>query len=285
MSARHDEGKLLRKKTAGPTLYFNVTGPSPADGRAPAVVVALLHGYADYGARYAHVADAWAERGIMTVAIDMRGHGHAEGPRGACLRFAEYLDDVAELVALVGERAPGVPRVLFGHSFGGLVASTAVLADPEGWRGLVLSSPYFGVAMRIPEGKRLAGKVASRILPGVGAPSGLKGKDVTHDPVRARAYDEDPLVFKNANVRWFTEADAAQSAAIDRAPSLRLPLYLFMGTADRIAKLERAREFFDAAGSPDKTWAPQEGLFHETLNEVAWRPVADAAAEWILAHK
>jgi alpha-beta hydrolase superfamily lysophospholipase len=281
MTSPHDEGKLTRKKTAGPTLYFNVTLPEAA----PQAVVALLHGYADYGARYAHVADAWAERGIATVAIDMRGHGHADGPRGSCVRFAEYLDDVAELVELVGERVPGVPRILFGHSFGGLVASTAALADPGGWRGLVLSSPYFAVALKIPKAQLVAGKFVSKLIPRVSIPSGLHGRDITHDPVRARAYDEDPLVFKNANVRWFNESDAAQTAAIARAPSLAMPLYLFMGTDDRVARIERARDFFDAAGSADKTWAPQEGLFHETLNEIAWRPVADGVADWVLAHK
>jgi len=248
-------------------------------------VVALLHGYAEYGARYAHVVDLWAERGIGSVAIDLRGHGHAEGPRGYCKHFAEYLDDVAEMVALIDERVPSAPRVLFGHSFGGLVAATAVLASPSNWRGLVLSSPFFGVALRIPPAQKVAGKVVSRLLPRVGMPSGLRGRDVTHDEARARAYDTDPLVFKNANARWFTESEAAQDDAIARAPGLATPLYVFMGTADRIAKVERAKQFFDAAGSADKTWAPQEGLYHETLNEIAWRPVAAAAADWILAHK
>jgi alpha-beta hydrolase superfamily lysophospholipase len=281
MSARHDEGRLNRRKTGGPALYFNVTLPEAS----PQVVVALLHGYAEYGARYAHVADAWAARGIATVAIDIRGHGHAEGPRGACLHFAEYLDDVAELVAVVEERAPGVPRVLFGHSFGGLVAATAAIAEPGSWRGLVLSSPFFGVALPIPAAQRLAGKVVSRIAPRIGMSSGLHGKDITHDPERARAYDEDPLIFKNANARWFQESEAAQAAAIDRAPTLRMPLYLFIGTGDRVVKVDRAREFFDAAGSADKTWVPLEGLFHETLNEVEWQPVAGGVADWVLAHK
>jgi alpha-beta hydrolase superfamily lysophospholipase len=281
MSVSREEGKLARRKTGGPMLYFNVTLPEGA----PQVVVGLLHGYAEYGARYAHVADAWAERGIATVAIDMRGHGHAEGPRGACLRFAEYLDDVAELGALIEDRLPGVPRVLFGHSFGGLVASTAVLANPAPWRALVLSSPFFGVALPVPSVQRGLGKIVSKLAPQVGMPSGLKGKDVTHDPARARAYDEDPLIFPKANVRWFNEAEAAQAAAIDRARGLVMPLYLFIGTADKIVKVDRARAFFDAAGSADKTWAPQVGLFHETLNEVAWRPIADGVAAWVLAHK
>ena len=281
MSARRDEGKLTRRKTSGPALYFNVTAPEAP----PQVAVALLHGYADYGGRYAHVVDAWAARGIATVAIDMRGHGHAEGPRGSCLHFSEYLDDVAELVGLVEERAGGVPRVLFGHSFGGLVAATAAIADPGSWRGLVLSSPFFGVGLPVPTAQRLAGRVVSRLVPSVGMPSGLHGKDITHDAARARAYDEDPLVFKNANSRWFNEAEAAQAAAIDRAPTLRMPLYTFIGTGDRVVKIERAREFFDAAGSSDKTWVPYPGLFHETLNEIDWQPVASAVADWVLAHK
>ena len=47
-------------------------------------------------------------------------------------------------------------------------------------------------------------------------------------------------------------------------------------------KVERAREFFEAAGSADKTWVPHEGLFHETLNEIDWQPVAGAVADWVL---
>ncbi|HTB78568.1 MAG TPA: lysophospholipase [Polyangiaceae bacterium] len=281
MSVRRDEGKLTRRKTSGPSLYFNVTVPEAP----PQVVVALLHGYADYGARYAHVMDAWAARGIVTVAIDMRGHGHAEGPRGSCLHFSEYLDDVAELAALVEERAAGLPRILFGHSFGGLVAATAAIADPGVLRGLVLSSPFFGVGLPVPKAQRLAGKVVSRLVPSIGMPSGLHGRDITHDAARARAYDEDPLVFKNANSRWFNETEVAQAAAIDRAPMLKMPLYTFIGTGDRVVKIERAREFFDAAGSSDKTWVPYEGLFHETLNEIDWQPIAGAVADWVLAHK
>src|SRR5437016_3664382 len=102
-------GKLARRKTKGPTLYYNSTLP---EGPV-AATVGLLHGYADYGARYAHVAEAWAERGIATIAIDMRGHGRAEGLRGSCDRFQDYLDDAAELVPLV--QASGAPAFLFGH--------------------------------------------------------------------------------------------------------------------------------------------------------------------------
>jgi len=281
MTVRHDEGTLARARTTGPVLYFNAASP---DG-APEAVIAVLHGYADYGARYLHVLDAWAGRGIASVAIDMRGHGHAAGKPGFCEHFGEYLDDFSELVRLLDERAPGVPAFLFGHSFGGVVAASAALDDASRWRGLVLSAPYLGLAMQVPRAKLFAGKIASALAPALGVPSGLHGADLTHDAQRARAYDEDPLVFKNVTPRWFSETQAAQGRVLERAPSLLLPLYLVMGTEDRVARLATARAFFDAAGSPDKIWDAREGLFHEVLNEPQWPSIAAAIADFVLKRK
>ena len=275
---------LAREVTRGPRLHaFTLLPDGP-----PRVILGLLHGYADYAERYAHVAQAWAERGIATVAIDLRGHGRAEGRRGYCDHFSEFLDDAAELTHRVQERAavsaPAVPAILVGHSFGGLVAASVAIARPSPWRALMLSGPFFGVAQRLPRLKRLAGQVASRLAPTLSMPTGLHGKDLTHDAVRARAYDEDPLVFKGATARWFTETSAAQDRAIERAPSLTMPLHVVIGAADPVVSVARARAFFDAAGSADKTWDAREGLLHEVLNETSWREVADAMASWALTH-
>jgi alpha-beta hydrolase superfamily lysophospholipase len=286
----HEEGILQRTSTQGPTLHsFAVPVAQPR------AVVGILHGYADYSARYAHVMDAWAERGITSLAIDLRGHGRAEGRRGHCERFADYLDDAAELAAAVRAHAPGVPAVLFGHSFGGLIASSVAIAqDAAGgngskggglWKAVALSSPFFGVAMEVPGIKIVAGRVMSRIFPAFAQPSGLHGNQMTHDEALARAYDTDPLSFKTVTARWFTEASAAQDATIAAAPKLRMPLYVVVGSADSVVSVPRARAFFDAASSTDKTWDAREGLFHEVLNEPsAGRQIADRLAEWVLAH-
>jgi alpha-beta hydrolase superfamily lysophospholipase len=274
-----DQGTLARKVTKGPSLHLFVASP---DG-PPKVVIGLLHGYADYAERYAHVADAWSQQGIATVAIDMRGHGHAEGRRGYCDRFGEFLDDAAELTHLVEERFPGVPAVLMGHSFGGLVAASVAIAHPSPWRALVLSGPFFGVALEVPRLKVIAGKLASRLVPTFAQPTGIRGGDLTHDAVRAKAYEDDPLVFKSATARWFTESSAAQDRAIQRAPSLSMPVYLVIGGADPVVSVARARAFFDAVGSKDKTWNECPGLFHEVLNETSWREIAEGIATWVLA--
>ncbi len=280
MAARHEEGQLTRTATQGPTLHYYAVAP---DG-APRAMVALLHGYADHGKRYEHVADVWAERGIATVAIDLRGHGRSEGKRGHCEAFDEYLADAAELSRLAQQKGGGAPAFLVGHSFGGLVAATAAIEHPAPWRGLVLSAPYFGLALDVPAIKVIAGKVASRFVPALSLPTGLRGIDMTHDQERARAYDEDPLVFKRATSRWFTESTTAQERVIARAPALTMPLYLVMGGQDRVAKLSRARAFFEAVGSRDKTWDERPALFHEVLNEPEWRAIALRIADWIASH-
>jgi len=272
-----DSGPVVRG--GAPSLFFYAAFPQAP----PAAVVGVLHGYGDHAGRYSHMTDAWALRGIASVALDMRGHGRAEGPRGYCDRFDDYMDDAAVLERLVGERAPGAPAFLFAHSFGGLVATSYVLARPDAWRGLALSAPYFGTALKVPAVKRFAGQIASRLAPGFALPMGFHGSDVTHDPVRARAYDEDPLVFGKATARWFIEAQLAQSRVLARAPSLSLPLYLVMGTKDPIAELASARAVATAAGSKDKTIDIREGLFHEPWNEPEWPSVASAIADWMLA--
>jgi alpha-beta hydrolase superfamily lysophospholipase len=148
----------------------------------------------------------------------------------------------------------------------------------------VLSAPFFGLGLEVPRIKVLAGKIASRVYPKLGLPSGLDGKDMTHDPAKAKDYDADPLVFKNATARWFTEATSAQQRALASAPRLSMPLYMTFGTADKVASMPTAKRFFDAAGSADKTWDPREGLFHEVLNEPSWKDTVDNIARWTLAH-
>jgi alpha-beta hydrolase superfamily lysophospholipase len=277
MIVHHEEAVLDSRFLPGPKLFYIAKMPETR----PAALVGILHGYADHSYRYEHVMGRWAEAGIGSIGIDMRGHGRAEGVRGYCKKFADYMDDAAELARLLEERAKGVPTFLFGHSFGGLVALASVLETPRSYRGLILSAPYLRLAMAVPPVKVMAAKVASSLFPKLALPSGMNGAMVTHDPARARNYDEDPLSFRTATARFFTEAAAAQTDVASRARELTLPLYAVMGTADPIADFNAVRTFVREAGSADKTWDEREGLLHEPLSEPEWPEVADAIAGWI----
>jgi len=271
-----ERGALRRARTSGPGLYF-----SRVSGDDVSCVVGIVPGYADYADRYERVQRAWAEAGIGSIAIDLRGHGRAEGPRGACKKWSEYLDDVTELFALLNPFAGTKQAFLFGHSFGGLVAASWALSNPKEQRGLLLSNPYMRVALPVPAIKKQAGKIVSAILPSIGLATGIRGEQLTHDVELARKYDDDPLVFKNANARWFTESERAQEDVMSRARDLELPLYMVLGSEDPV--VAGGRELFEAAGSEDKTLDVRAGLLHEVLNEPEWPAIASAMAEWMKA--
>lgn len=269
-----ERGTLTRTKTKGPALFF-----SKVEGKDTAAQVAIVPGYADYADRYEHVQRAWADRGVSSVAVDLRGHGLAEGARGACLRWEEYLDDVEELFTQLDSSRP---TFLFGHSFGGLVAASWALRKPAAQKGVLLSNPYMRVALPVPAAKKAIGKAVAALLPGLGLATGIQGHQLTHDEARAKKYDTDPLVFKKANVRWFVESEREQGRVMSRAKELGIPFYLVLGTADPV--VAGGRELYEAVGSKDKTLDTREGLLHEVLNEPEWPAVAGAMADWILAH-
>ncbi len=83
MTVHHDEGAVTQRAVPGPALYFTSAMP---DG-TPKALIGLVPGYADHAARYAHVMDWWAERGLVVVSIDTRGHGRAMGTLGYVSRF------------------------------------------------------------------------------------------------------------------------------------------------------------------------------------------------------
>lgn len=277
----YEEGSITDRAGGGPTLAYQLSLPPNAKG-----AILLCHGYGEHGGRYRRVIQRWAKKGLATGVLDLRGHGWSAGVRGHCDRFSDFHDDVDDLLAVMRDHVRDVPLFGFGHSFGGLIVTTHALSRPSIYKGLVLSSPFFGFHEAVASAaKKALGEVASRLIPTLSFPTGLNGGMVTHDETLARLYDHDPLVNKNATARWYTETDSAQKDLLARAAQLRIPVLCIAAGADRVVSTGAARAVFERFGSADKTWDERVGLYHEILNEPdVWEGIADQMADWILAH-
>jgi acylglycerol lipase len=253
----------------------------------PRITVMLLHGYAEYCARYEHVAKAWNARGIQVIGCDLRGHGRSQGDRGFVERFEDYHRDVDALMEAGHARAPkGGPLAIFGHSNGGLIAFTWLLAgNGHDLDGLVVSSPFLGLSLKASPLKLAAGKVMAKILPKVGLPSGLSGKDVCTDENFQKNYDSDPLIFKNANARWFAEAMSAIDQVQVRAGQLKTPMLLVYAGEDRVASAAESDRFSRNLKNPAATTERLSGYAHELVNEgpQAREKVIARMGDWLLA--
>lgn len=91
---------------------------------APARVV-LVHGLASNARLWDGVAFDLADRGIPTVAVDLRGHGESERPDGG-YDMPTVADDVADVISAVAS----APVVLGGQSWGGNVVLETAARHP-----------------------------------------------------------------------------------------------------------------------------------------------------------
>jgi alpha-beta hydrolase superfamily lysophospholipase len=276
--ARHDEGFFAGG--GGLRLFWEAT--TPEESRA---VVAVVHGYADHSGRFRRTFAALADQGFTSHSFDYRGHGRAEGRRGHCDRWEEYLEDLERFLERVKEAAGGQKIFLLGHSHGGLMVARWLETRPQpGVDGGILSSPYLELALKAPAVKILGGKVASRIAPWASFKNEIHPEHVSHDPEVQKELLADTLYNQVISPRWFTEANRAQAEAFAQAGKIQVPLFVFCGSADPIASAPRTRSFFERVGSPDKRFREYPGMLHEPLNEVGREEVQRDIGGWISAH-
>lgn len=244
--------------------------------------VLIIHGYAEHSGRYDHVAAFFNSMGFGVRAFDVRGHGRSSGVRGHTRRFSDYLDDAELMLDLIAREDGDPSPFILGHSHGGLIAlSLAINREPK-TRGLLVTSPFLGVAVKVAPAKLAVGRLLSAIYPSLSLSTGLPSGYLSHDQAVCSAYANDPLVFGTATARWYTEAMGAIDEVFRRAGELDLPLILLHAGDDRVADPSRAKPFFDAVGSRDKTYIDYPSFYHEVMNEEGKERVFADMREWIL---
>jgi lysophospholipase len=265
----------------GTRLYGEWHLPAAAASATTRGAALVVHGYADHGGRYTEVAQKLAGIGLAALTIDYRGHGRADGQRGHCESFSEYLDDLDAAITRARVATNGGPLLLVTHSHGGLLALRALtdLARPVKVDGVVLSSPFLGFRP-VPRAKAAAGKVASRLYPALSMPNGLSIDDLTHDEQIKRVSAADGLRHDQATARWFTEAEGAQEFVLRFADRLAVPSLWLVANADPIVDVATTKRVYERAGG-DKKLELYEGYFHEIFNEVGRARVFQDLTRWI----
>jgi pimeloyl-ACP methyl ester carboxylesterase len=133
--------RQLAEHDASPRTFAGGAGPLAAldtgAGSGPGTVL-MVAGYTGSKEDFAPLLAPLAKAGLRAVAIDQRGQYESPGPDDpAAYTVTELAGDLLA-VARVLRADGGDPLHLVGHSFGGLVARAAVLADPSAVTSLAL---------------------------------------------------------------------------------------------------------------------------------------------------
>jgi alpha-beta hydrolase superfamily lysophospholipase len=160
-----------------------------------------------------------------------------------------------------------------------------VQAKKDRISGMVLSSPFFGMAMKVPAVKVWGGKALSGIMPTLAMKSGLDPSWLSHDRSIVDQYAADPLVSNIATARWFTETLSAQEAALNEAGQVEGPLLVMQAGDDRVCSSLVTKRFFEVTAAPDKSFKLYEGFYHEIFNEVGRDQVLSDLFAWLESHR
>jgi len=242
------------------------------------VPLVLCHGYTgsafDFSLRIPELA-----AGRRVLALDLRGHGHSTRTGDVASYTVEQL--AADLVGFI-EAGGGGPVDLLGHSMGGLVALTAVLARPELVRSLVLMDTSAWSFLPTDEGlRKMVHDYMTAFDPSRGVPTTLSmggPEDALIEastPADWRAARDavfagmDPYAIKALGMALM--ADGVGSVR-DQLGSITCPVTVLVGSRDH-PLVDQAPEL--AAGVADGVVSVIQGAYHS--------PQLTHGTEWVAA--
>lgn len=263
----------------GVRIVYDVWTPDTA----PRAVLVLSHGLGEYARRYDHVAKRFGEAGLVTYALDHRGHGRSGGKRVLVRDIHEYTSDFDTLVGIATREHHGLKCIVLGHSMGGGIVFAYGVERPDNYDLMVLSGPAVAAQDQVSPLLALAAKVLGAVLPGLPAQE-LDVDAISRDPAVVAAYKEDPLVYHGKVPAGIGRALLLVGETMPRrAPALTAPLLVVHGEQDRLISVAGSRRLVECVGSTDVELKVYPGLYHEVFNEPEREQVLDDVVSWITA--
>lgn len=259
----------------GALIHFDVRDAGP-DARG---VLFFVHGLGEHFSKY----DEWlvyaTGRGYHVAAHDQRGHGRTPGKRGD-FAFEDLVSDLDRFLEVIGDRWPGRPMFVVGHSLGALVTLRwASRGVPPSVRGAVLSSPPLQVAEDVPWWKRRLFRTLARTAPRLSLPRRSVVEKLTADPDRIAAWRGDRLRHGKITPRALVGIGAAMEAAREAPLEVTLPLLVLVAPEDAVTDAAAALAWA-AELSADVSVVELPGARHEILNDVERAAAYERICDW-----
>ena len=276
----------------------------------PRGVVQIVHGVGEHIGRYETAARFLTRQGFLVCGEDHLGHGNTvqDGRYGA---FAPQngwklvVADIARLRRIQGEKHPGVPYFLLGHSMGSFLARTYLIRYPGTVQGAILMgtgqmSPALvaaGRAVAAREARKVGEDHSSPVVMKLAfdaynkrfAPNRTAFDWLSVDQGNVDRYLKDPLCGENPTVGLFREMLSGITLNSRQANlkkmNLNTPVLFISGQQDPVGDcgkgVERAAASFRRAGVRDVTVKLYPQLRHELLQEAQAPQVCEDLYQWL----
>jgi alpha-beta hydrolase superfamily lysophospholipase len=246
-------------------------------------VVILAHGYGEHARRYDHVAQRFGEAGLITYALDHRGHGRSGGKRVYLKHISEYTDDFHHLVGIATAAHPELKRVVLGHSMGGGIVFAYGVEHAGDYAAMVLSGPAVYAQDAVSSVMIGVAKLVGSLVPGLPVED-LPTDKISRDPEVVAAYMADPMVHHGKLPAGIAKALLGVGETMpQRAASLKAPLLVVHGEQDALIPVAGSHKLLECVGQIDAHLKVYPELYHELFNEPERALVLDDVVSWIEA--
>lgn len=275
----------------------------------PVAVVQVVHGVAEYTARYDHFASFLARHGYLVVGEDHAGHGKSvgEGDRKGYLNggWMNVVKGIHRLYEKTHGEHPALPYFMLGHSMGSFLLRTylftyhtdlrGALISGTGWQNPVLLQ--LGRAICREEAARLGERSTSTLIQNLifgaynkkFAPNRTPYDWICSNPSVVDAYAKDPDCTFQPTIQLCREMldgiHMIQQQDNLKKMKKNLPVFFFAGANDPVGSMGkgvlRSAEAFREAGMQDVTVKLYDGMRHETLNETGKQQVYADVLSWL----
>ena len=262
--------------------YINLQGKCWIPSQMPKAIICLVHGFGEHIDRYKHLAEYLAAQDLCLVAFNQRGHGSSEGERGHTPNYAQLLEDVRQFLALINDKFRSIPKIIYGHSFGGnVVANYIIKFQPDYLQGAIITSPWLRLAFEPPVFLVTLGKIMNKVYPRFATTSQLNSSEICDDAEISKNYENDTLNHSRISARMYHEITKHGRLAIKTAHKISLPTLLLHGTADKITSVEASKEFAKNIHPDLLTFRLWENAKHELHHQRNRNEIFEQICVWI----
>lgn len=250
----------------------------------PKMVILGLHGGTAHAGDFVVPALYFRRLGIATVSFDMCGHCNK---RVDIPNFDVFLKDAALFLKWVQRNYPGLPIFVMGHSMGALIATHMELGPfgkEAGIKGLILSSPYYVNAIKVPKILEMLSQPLARLTPRMKVPIEYLTPYVTHDATiteRHIADEQDNIRATEVSMRFAASLLAAQLKLRNKLGGWTHPVFVALAGDDRLADTAAAQSMLQdiPAGLLECHLYPKN--YHENFNELNRNQIFASILAWM----
>ena len=256
------------------------------EGEVIDTVLVAVHGGMAHGGDWVNVGQYFKSLGYATVAPDL--HGHDKQKKVFIPSFDIFLDDLAIMISWVKQRYPGKPIILVGHSMGALIIThfglRRLTAPDDQIVGVVLSSPYFVNAVKIPAIMETLSSIIASLAPNLKVPIEDFTDQLTHDEAitrRHKADAADDLRASEVSARFARELLVAQDYIPGHIGGWKHSLLTFVAGNDKLADSQESERLLGLIDSQLATIHLYPDNYHENFNETNRDEIFSIMHDWI----